>query len=420
MRVIFLAIAVAASFYILIRRRRFDFFAVSTGALLIYFFPAFLGYTHMVTRGYFSKIPAEVYAVMICILTLHFTIIFIYDASAEGLSVRPINAQQRLFITHLGWMLLLVATVGLVMLWIEAGKAAILSLDKRVMKEAFGRWYILFIYPGQLAYLSGLTTHERKIVLLSAFYIIFSLFLGDRTPITLMAVATLVYLWCNRRTRLITRFRLLLSGLAALALVLIYKRCYLVIKRGDWGLLMNRLADPNTYHAAIEKAEPFNTFSILNEVIRQEFTLPFSYLKNALITLFSPPYMLDIMGVEPQKFHDLYRVPLFGPGEAGLAANIWAEMYSVGGVIAVSVFAMLWSILIAIGSYWYAKARVARPLVLTLFAYLAFYIQRNDLLFMVQITKRFVIIWIAAVIACLLFNKIRKALAYREMPNVRR
>ena len=185
--------------------------------------------------------------------------------------------------------------------------------------------------------------------------------------------------------------------MAFVVLLFVYKQIYISVKLGIWDVILDRLTDSELYASAILMSEPFNTQSILNEVIVQDFRAGMEHFRDVLLqfVLFSA----DLSGA-PLSFNDLFQSALFPSDlDYGMANNIWAEMISSGGWLLLSLFLGVFVVILMLGSYW-IRTRDATFAggTAVVFSYWAFYIHRNDLLNQVNLEKRAIMIWFACVV----------------------
>jgi hypothetical protein len=93
-----------------------------------------------------------------------------------------------------------------------------------------------------------------------------------------------------------------------------------------------------------------------------------------------------------------------------MAANFWAQMHAIAGWLGLGVGIPIYVILLGIGS-WFLKATKGAviALVAVVFTLLAFYIHRNDLLFMLILLRRSLMVWVVLVIPGMLLIDARRA-----------
>jgi len=224
---------------------------------------------------------------------------------------------------------------------------------------------------------------------------------------------TLFILWISRDSkphRLITsKFNACILALISGFAVFAYKGLYIAVKRGDIDLIISNVVNPKYYLSTIESSEPFITQAILNEVLRQSFVIGIDHLKSLFyqLVLFAPDLGYNIV-----SFNDIFQPALFPEsGWMGMANNIWGEAISSGGWPLLIMFAIIYSLLLGVGSYLLRshdpeiKAGMA-----LIFSWWAFYINRNDLFNQISFEKRIVLLWMGCVVGSMFINLLAERL----------
>jgi hypothetical protein len=169
------------------------------------------------------------------------------------------------------------------------------------------------------------------------------------------------------------------------------------VKLGLWDQVAVRLSDPSTLSLALITSEPFGTQSILNEVIRTDFSTGAGHL--ASVTALLVPFS-NTLGAEIQSYNDLFQERLFGGVvTGGMANNIWAQMYSIGGWFGFGIGVTIYTGLLGFCS-WLLKVKIgsALALIAIVFTFIAFYVHRNDVAFTLTLIRRAFMIWVVIVL----------------------
>jgi hypothetical protein len=118
---------------------------------------------------------------------------------------------------------------------------------------------------------------------------------------------------------------------------------------------------------------------------------------------------------EFQAFQDVYKPVLFKNVDFGLAGNIWAEMMAVGGWGGLILFLIVLLTGVSILNYLFFCSR--NPLLVALISflafYVAFYIQRSDLAFLLS---RMRIVVVCALIIAFFSKLVLEAARCRRVP----
>jgi hypothetical protein len=192
-------------------------------------------------------------------------------------------------------------------------------------------------------------------------------------------------------------FQLIFFSLTAYSFFL-YKKIYQYVKYGRWETLMVLFSQSDIYIQAITDSEPFYTQTILNEVISRDFHVGLTYFfKNIASQLFLISSLL-----ETRDFNQTFQPVLFSYWKAGLAANIWAEVWSAGGWLFLFIFTTILMVFLGFCSYW---SRTSNPILkgglALLCSYWTFYVNRNDIFNQLSYTKQIVLLWIFVVLLCM-------------------
>jgi hypothetical protein len=99
------------------------------------------------------------------------------------------------------------------------------------------------------------------------------------------------------------------------------------------------------------------------------------------------------LGAESITFNSLFQPALFPNVEYGLAANIWAQMWSAGGWPLLIVFVLIFNVILALGnSTLRARSAVLKAGLAPVFCCWAFYIHRNELGYALNLEKRLLLL----------------------------
>jgi len=399
----FLVISGIGLFYFLFGLRKFDFFSVAFLSACVYFLPGFVGYTVTpisVAERSLVDLEDGTYLVMIMVLIAILSGALLVDHTPTR------NAPTaRLHGTDgsATWTLI-IAVTGYLLSAVTAGEA-LLSDDKIAMMERLNRWHIIGATAAPLGAVLSFALKRWLLFGISMILLLFDLFIGFRVSLAVAMIAIFT-LWLSRQgvQRLaIHNWKIGFTGLIVALFLFVYAHLSQAVKLGMWDVVVERLQDPDLYITAIGMSEPFNTQTILNEVIAQKFVVGMGHLKDVFyqFTLFSPE-----LGVKLVSFNDLFQ-PILFPSDLdyGMANNIWAEMLSSGGWPLLTGFITIFVLVLVLGSYLIRSLdpTLAAGAALT-FSYWAFYIHRNDLAYQINLEKRVILMLGICVVLCQIFR----------------
>ena len=404
----FWLVALTGAGYFLLKRRPFDLFSLGFFSALVYFSPGFIGVTNV--PGLVLSVEAigeSAYSAMTVVLASLLAMTFARDA----VSAQAPDYRQRVF--HLrgdewvSWIALLVGFLALIGTLSDL-KDAVSSLYKEDILNNIGRWHILFEYSVSLAALTFYQTGQRIGLLCAVAMLSLDIFLFEfrsAAVITLLATGVLG-LAHHRRLRLLGKTRLIVIGALALLFMLFAKQFLFAfryaVSTGDAGSLWEQLVNLDSYLLALVSAEPSVTVTILNAVTKLNFSVPFGNLADAFVA--QVPFA-NLLGADPRGFNELFQPVLFPEIEYGMANNIWAQMYSLGGLFGVMVFSIayalvLWGLSLLIGR----SSRTLQAMLALAGTYWAFYIHRNDLLYQLLLERRVILVFLMIYLASWLLN----------------
>lgn len=419
LQAVFYLTAIIGGGYFVLRRRRFDFFTVGFASGLVYFLPGFFGFVRS-SRDFSLPEPIlpATYAVFIAVLLFILAGALVFDQFAVRERSTPSKTISSLWTTETAAAL---AAIGLVATIATSGDV-LFSVNKAAVVESTGRWHVLFRFASVYLLIFAILRRNSVMAIAGTGFLMFDLYVGFRVGfvIAVIAAATLYLNAFGEQSLLRSQRRNLVLGTLLVGIVFIYKQVYTLVKLGLWDLIVDRLTDPNILLLALLTSEPFGTQSILNEVIRTNFVTSAEHLAStaSLLVPFS-----NMLGAEIQSFNDLFQHRLFGGVvRGGMANNIWAQMYSIGGWFGIGIAASTYTALLALGSWLLnVKRGSILALVALAFTFIAFYIHRNDVAFTLTLIRRAIMIWMVIILPGMLVADIRRwvRLPYRatgQMP----
>jgi hypothetical protein len=218
---------------------------------------------------------------------------------------------------------------------------------------------------------------------------------GDRTVFVITAFC-LTVVTPQGRSAIRLAFRpATLAAVAALCAVAIYgKPIYLAAKLGTWAPLEQAMTAEWLYRYATSY-EPFLTFNILDLAIRYDFQGSAAALLKGIVgqILIVP----SAFGVDSNQFNVVFTRDFAASITYGIAGNYWAQAWSVGGAVAVAVFAIFYAVVLIACDRWRLCSGSAVRLFLVLTGGLfAVYLHRNSLDNLLSFVRQIVVVVFAA------------------------
>jgi hypothetical protein len=399
-RSVFLATALVTLIYILFKKRQIDWFSVATASATVYFVPGFFGFVTDPDQRRFQDIEDATYLVFsfvyisIALGALWHDFVSLRNAKQQAVKALSVPNDQ-----YSGITLLAISVISLVFAVIAGGDTFWVA-EKEIAIETHGRWMIGYEFSACLGFLMCVASGARAMSVLAALLILPSVFFGYRTAVVMTLIGgVMMHLRGLGPTVLIRRWRILLSSFVAIYALIFLKQIQFALKYGlatdQWTLFSNIMESDEVYIDAVFNSEPFLVQNTLNEVVRTNFTVGIEHLES-LGAIFVP--LGNELGLSSMGFNDYFQPSLFADVDYGLASNIWAQAYALGGLGTVAVFCVLFVGLLTAINLAYSRSKGSVFAALALVGpYWSFYIHRNDLLFEFLLLRRvlffFVISW---------------------------
>lgn len=403
MQILLIAIVILGAGFFLGVHRRLDAYSVAFFSAVVYFLPGLVGYTlSPVSPRTPIKVPVQLEPEAMAVMAAVTASIllggwawtaFERRAAAPGWVFEDARLAPPIAAT--------LGALGVLLTFAESGGTAF-TADKSVVVETVGRGHLLWQMGAALAAVLGFTYRQRLVSTAGWLLLAGDLFIGFRYAFAAAFIAVSL-LWLARggpqrlgSIRLRHWAAILLGGL----FVISYQNLKDPLRAGDWTEIGERLSNPLWYGAGILTSEPFTTQTVLNEIVRADFRTGPEHLLGVTshFILFSAD-----LGGEPERFNELYQPTLFPLVDHGLANNLWAQMWSAGDWLLLSLWCGVYVAGLGVLSW---LLRIADPLIqgyaALATAYFAFYAHRNELLGVVGIQKQLLLVSLACAVTAIL------------------
>jgi hypothetical protein len=455
--IIFLASVILTAGYFVLTRRRFDFLTIAYVGAIFYFSPLFLGWVLQSDASLSETIQPPVYL----IATFYIMALAgagVLSSEFEGdtrAAARPGRRLSR-------WYLIF-ALAGLAGSIIST-RGAIVNINKLLVLGQVGYSYVLFEIAASLACISAVIERRRWELAGGIFLLFIDLLIGFRVYVTLVALSTTLIL-LMRDGRLYLYKKAPSYGSAAMILLVAMLSANAIrptifdqfaniqlpsaTRVGEAEKPRQREAEkprqsetdknaqpraaPVQVPAAVprrtpmpeltisnwksigsrligQSGEPFIVQATLVAVVQTGLSCsPSNIFKS--IFLLVPPGMARFAPTNPfpPTFYDEYQPILYPNITFGTGGNIWAEMLCRFGYVGVAIFgAILILVLIGLNRLLLKSSPALTAPVALGGCIVAFYINRNDLHFTLQMLKWVALVFLAAYLFSLAFEEITK------------
>ncbi len=386
MSIYFLMIVALAGSYFLFKNRPLDFFTIAFFSSVIYFFPAFFG---LVSVPGFTGVTREIeplaYLPYILVPLLLLVFAFVHDhiprhhdhsehSRMLSPAVMSVLSERQPFMTTAELVLYtaaFIATVGFLFL----GWSEIVTPGKPI----YGREHAIYATIVPIAFACSVMMRRYGLATLFLVALAVDVIAGNREAIVFaVGAAILIRYLSGRPVRLSESWKALLSGLLLLSALIVYKEINAAFMSGNYDLVSSRLTSPDWYRMILMRFEPFTTQAILTDSVRTDLIYDGPYFYN-LIHSVVPMAQNFGFNVEDNigQFYDHVLYPF---ADFGVAGNIWAEGYMIGGWPLMTAYIVLY----ALSPWWinalFHRASLAfRPIIAVSAIAFLFFIHRTGL-----------------------------------------
>jgi hypothetical protein len=226
--------------------------------------------------------------------------------------------------------------------------------------------------------------------------LLFDVYMGFRSKFVIAAGAIML-IWardCGIVRMIPNKIGYVLTVVLFTFLIMTYKGIYTNVKAGQWDLISARLTSTEYYVNSILLSEPNGVQSILNRTVVTNYHTGAGQLWD--LVLLPVLGALDVLGSESFGLSEGFdpQTALFPGVRYGVASNVWAQMWSIGGVSGVIIFVCVFVCIIIVMNYWILRARISVAGILALCGIVwVFYIHRNNIRYEGDLLKRYVLVF---------------------------
>lgn len=413
----FYTISIIGLYYFFVNKRAFDFFSLGYFSSLIYFLPGYFGYViapsmriEGLSKSFNMEIDQKTYLIMLLILLMIIVSATIYDLTEKhkeeikGKKVILI-VEDKLIHIILGVILIL----GMIFTLYNISNDTFTTKDLSGSKS--GLFLMLWSYPASILLIFGVIVRKKVIIYISFISLLILFFSGDRTAIALAGIGVItVFLNNKKRSQLIkvVKFKYTLFIFIFGLIMFNGKMLYGSFQTSGFSGFFKTLTNKSIYVDSIVQSEPFAIQMILNYVMLYDFKIGFDHLKDLPLQLLVLP---SLFGGDTSSFSNIIKGNFFSFVDYGIAYNIWAEGYAVGGWL----FLFLIIIMYCIGLAFYSKAiKISggslKALFILMGSYWAFYIHRNSIETIISYERYILLIYLV----CLMGSSVLLKILYKK------
>lgn len=369
---IMVALSACGLIYFIFLRRVFDFVSVGFVGQLIYFSPGFYGY---VSNPYY---PGILPAVPIIDETFLVWNMCLAATLVTGLVYRPAQRDIEPIATTRAFDIALIAILFAAGIGTLSSGFGVLSADKNEVLDSVNRFFLLFASCSQVGLIAFALQRKWLLLLFPTLGMLFLLYAGFRGEFAISVIAIGAYLAHRFGIFVFLRPKNLVLGLVALAILLGYKPFLTAYRIGNWQVLSQLQMSDNLVETLTLQFEPFLTQAVLNEALLRHFEVPASSIYFSFVALV--PFLGPAIGMRPEDVAFNFQDYLFPNISYGITAGPQTQLLAAMGFGGLAGFIIALNLLLVASSKALASPHVQiRLFALAVGAFLAFYIQRNDL-----------------------------------------
>lgn len=371
--------------YFLLRKRTFDLFALAFFCQLLYSIPGFFGITVYLDNGKIIEdiIIDETYLILVIFSLSIISFCILFDS-------KTYNSSKQISKNYIGELLLIIGFISFLTILITNNEVFI--LEKILLMEKVGINLLIMEIAASLSIIIFIIQRKYIKLIFATILILVDLYIGFRFTFILTLIGIILfYLNSLGKVRLIKYYKYLIILFILTILVFISKDFMYGFKFGFSDYSIEQFKNLSFYLDSFFTTEPFIIMTILNEVIKNNFLSEFD---NILVFLKLFPFAEVLFGLNFISFNSLFQPILFPNVEYGMANSIFAQIYSLGGIIFIIIFCIFFNSLLFFGNFLIIKTSSFKALFIFLFTILCFYIYRNDFLYLIGLLKNYLFIYL--------------------------
>ena len=385
--------------YFILKKRKFDFLSLAYFSQIVYFIPAFLGVTYYMNNKYLveESISDKTYIVL-CIFVFCLIFITIITDLMKNRYIFYYQYQK----TMIGEISLIVSIISLFLIF-EKNGLILFKLEKKYLMNMIPQSLLIMEITAIISSVVFYLEKKYKLLIISLTILSIDLFIGFRYSL-IIVIISIIFIYLNNKgeIRLINLWKEGIFLILLAFILLISKEFMYGLKFGFSNDFVNKIINIDFYLNSIKHSEPFTIMSILNEVVIHNFEVPLTQL-NAFIKII--PFSKSLFNYISISYNDKFQKILFPNISYGMANNILAQMWSLGGYIAVVLFSLLNAIFLVLGNKL-LNSKI-HAVVVIIFSLQAFYIFRNDLLYQITLEKKILLIYFVIFLNYIIFKSIK-------------
>ncbi|WP_235011858.1 hypothetical protein, partial [Spiribacter roseus] len=208
--------------------------------------------------------------------------------------------------------------------------------------------------------------------------LLFTILTKSRSPIAFSLLMVIFIFWNRNNVSRITKFRALGVGSIGIISIVLIDQFLGSILQGRFNDILSQLISIDTYTNALYRIQSNINLAIAHHVIVDDLRYPSEAFWHGLLGLL--PLGESVLDITITKWPVWVHTKIAPSLPYGIAGNVYAQMYSLGGWLAILIFCFLWTLTnYLLFMLINTKAPIIKLAALGATPYLSFFFIRQDL-----------------------------------------
>lgn len=403
MKFFFVLIICVSFVYHLFKKRKVDLFTIAFFSAFLYFLPGLFGYViePQLINGIreMVKVPLveNAYIVMSLVLISITLTTYLNDYITKSKKKKNIQNKSILESKYILQSYVFISIISFI--YVLYSTEFSLFTGKTNVWEDLGIIKILLTLSTNFAFITSYIKKQKFPLIYSIIMIAVLFLMGNRSVLAIAFLSAFLYKLNNYgKVKLIQLIRPKLLMITGIMGVILFngKSIYGAFQREGLATAIKVLFNTDLLLEKVVTSEPFGTQNILNTVLSDNYTIDIETLKTLPTHLLIAP---GHFGRDTQSFSKDFTETFYPYVDYGLAYNIWAESYALGGWLFLILIIIIFSLFLLIfNSLIEWKDMYLKSLFISMSVYLAFYIHRNSIDTILTFERHLIYIYILGLI----------------------
>lgn len=408
MKYLFFIFLIITIIYVVLSKRRVDFFLISTFSILVYYYPALIGKIYRTNGDVTISFDTYLCIILYTISLLYYMIINDKcDLSVHKNKLKKVSVSTDSLDVINNYSIIILDIIGILLLIYTVGKYGDIrhGFNKMQLLSNANRFTEYLKYIALFTFVCSFISigkGSRIAKVLSAILLGYTFILGHRSFVVIGFISVIFQKIESEEEVVLFSYirkhkKAILITITLAVVVLFIKGVFSALITGQYDLVKTRLEDPEYYKATLLSSEANTITYNLQRVCESD--LRYSFSQYLLGSVYLIPFLGGKIGTwfEYTSFERILNLSFnsrLNEG-IGLGSTYLGEAYAVGGVL----FVIFQSWIAFIIMSWLMRMRKkgvtkgSNALCLIILSYFSFYIHRNSLIFLLITARAFLYIF---------------------------